>query len=194
MSRETLCPVCEQGVLAPEQDQNPVSYKGITKALPMRLSVCSCCGSETATTADLRENKRIANEFKKQVDGLLTGCELRHLRTEQWSISQDIAAKIFGGGPKAFSKYESDDVVQSEAMDKLLRLAASVPEALDVLKAMSGLEVKVEKQIVVSARTSEWSETVGDVELTQTSAVSSSSHHQEFIYSAKRHWRVREVA
>ncbi|MBA8870139.1 MULTISPECIES: type II toxin-antitoxin system MqsA family antitoxin [Pantoea] len=194
MSRETLCPVCEQGILAPEQDQNPVTYKGITKVLPMRLSVCSCCGSETATTADLRENKRIANEFKKKVDGLLTGCELRHLRTEQWCISQDMASKIFGGGPKAFSKYESDDVVQSEAMDKLLRIAASVPEVLDVLKTMSGIEIMVEKQIVVSAKTSQWSETINDIESTQTTSISSSSHHKEFLYNDTKHWRVREVA
>ena len=32
------------------------------------------------------------------------------------------AARLLGGGPVAFSKYENDDVAQSESMDNLLRL------------------------------------------------------------------------
>lgn len=47
---------------------------------------------------------------------------------------------MFGGGPVAFSKYESDDVMQSDAMDKLLRLAAEVPAALDKLMSDAGVE------------------------------------------------------
>ncbi|HEC06256.1 MAG TPA: type II toxin-antitoxin system MqsA family antitoxin, partial [Thiolapillus brandeum] len=70
--------------------------------------------------------------FKKQVDGLLSGAEVRALR-EKLGLSQADAAKVFGGGPVAFSKYESDDVAQSEAMDKLLRLAAEIPAAFEVL-------------------------------------------------------------
>jgi HTH-type transcriptional regulator/antitoxin MqsA len=37
-------------------------------------------------------------------------------------MTQGQAAKLFGGGPVAFTKYENDDVMQSEAMDTLLRL------------------------------------------------------------------------
>ena len=39
----------------------------------------------------------------------------------------------------AFSKYESDDVAQSEAMDKLLRLAETVPAAFEHLAEQAGL-------------------------------------------------------
>jgi HTH-type transcriptional regulator/antitoxin MqsA len=34
---------------------------------------------------------------------------------------------LFGGDPVAFSKYEADDVTQSDAMDKLLRVVSFVP-------------------------------------------------------------------
>jgi len=57
------------------------------------------------------------------------GAELRALR-DRLGISQAQAARLFGGGPVAFSTYENDDLAQSEAMDRLIRLAADVPQAL----------------------------------------------------------------
>ncbi len=41
-------------------------------------------------------------------------------------MSPKEAARILGGGPKAFYKYESVDVLQRFAMDRLLRLADAV--------------------------------------------------------------------
>jgi hypothetical protein len=38
------------------------------------------------------------------------------------------------------TKYENDDVAQSDAMDRLLRVAAEVPEALAYLAAHAGVE------------------------------------------------------
>jgi len=80
----------------------------------------------------LRTNKRAMIKFKKTVDGLLTGEQVRAVR-EKLKLSQSDAAKVFGGGPVAFSKYESDDVAQSEATDKMLRLASERPIAFEYL-------------------------------------------------------------
>ena len=79
-----------------------------------------------------RDNKRRMVAFKKSVDGLLTGAEVRALR-ERLGLKQSDAARVFGGGVVAFSKYENDDVTQSEAMDKLMRLADRVPQARNML-------------------------------------------------------------
>jgi HTH-type transcriptional regulator/antitoxin MqsA len=57
---------------------------------------------------------------------VLTGKEVRALRQKLGLIQAD-AASLFGGGPVAFSKYEADDVTQSDAMDKLLRVVSFVP-------------------------------------------------------------------
>ncbi|MEI8631612.1 type II toxin-antitoxin system MqsA family antitoxin [Vibrio sp. PP-XX7] len=100
-------------------------------------SVCDSCGCEQANAADIRQNKRAMIAFKKQVQGLLTGAEVRKLR-QQWHLNQKEAARVFGGGPVAFSKYETDDVMQSDAMDKLLRLAAEIPAVMERLKSLSG--------------------------------------------------------
>lgn len=155
MRNNNICPVCGAGHLTVEMDYDDVTYKGVTKNLPARFSVCDACGSESATPVDLRENKRIFNEFKKSVDGLLTGKELKRIRTEVWNITQEKAASIFGGGPKAFSKYESDDVIQSEAMDKLIRLSADIPEAFLKLRELSG-ETVVEKTVTISRSLPIW--------------------------------------
>ncbi|MGH8759320.1 MAG: type II TA system antitoxin MqsA family protein [Burkholderiales bacterium] len=62
------------------------------------------------------------------MDGLLTGAEITVLR-QQYQLTQSQAARLFGGGPVAFSKYENDDVAQSEFMDNLLRLVRRSAEA-----------------------------------------------------------------
>ncbi len=139
MSRQSLCPLCEEGHLQEHIGKTSVEYRGQKALLDSCFSVCDACGSETATPAQVRTNKRTMMAFKKSVDGLLTGSEVRALR-EKWGITQSRAAQLFGGGPVAFSKYESDDVMQSEAMDKLLRVAAALPEVVTALKQLSGLE------------------------------------------------------
>lgn len=135
-----LCPICEAGYLHSEIEKIDVEYMGVAAARDSHYSVCDACGSEQATAEDARFNKRDMIAFKKSVHGLLTGAEVKILR-KKWRLNQEQAAKVFGGGPVAFSKYEADDVMQSESMDKLLRLAASMPGVLDRLKADAGLNV-----------------------------------------------------
>ncbi len=57
----------------------------------------------------------------------LTPLVIRAIR-EACGLSQRDAARVFGGGPKAFEKYESGEVAPSSAMTRLLLLAAKRPE------------------------------------------------------------------
>ncbi len=57
---------------------------------------------------------------------------------KRYHLTQAQAASIFGGGPVAFSKYESDDVMQSEPMDNLLRVASQIPYAVVWLAQRAG--------------------------------------------------------
>lgn len=139
-SYDKTCPVCGEGQLHDRVVQEVSEYKGHTGHTPLYFSECDACGSEQANAAQVRANKRAMIAFKKQVDGLLTGAEVRALR-ERLGITQVEAAQVFGGGPVAFSKYESDDVAQSEAMDKLLRLAEAVPAAFAHLVSVAGVRL-----------------------------------------------------
>jgi HTH-type transcriptional regulator/antitoxin MqsA len=132
------CPFCDEGQLVERVEKNPVEHKGVARELDLLYSVCSACGGELSDASQIRKNKRLMTAFKKEVDGLLTGAEVRGIR-EMLGISQIEATKIFGGGPVAFSKYESDDINQSEGMDKLLRVAQAVPQAYAHLRRLAGL-------------------------------------------------------
>lgn len=144
-TQKTLCPICEEGYLHEHIEQEEVEYNGQKGITPLYYSECDACGSEQANAVQIRDNKRAMIAFKKQVDGLLTGTEIKALRL-RLGINQSQAAAIFGGGPVAFSKYENDDVMQSEAMDKLLRLADELPAAFDSLVRKSGIELNYSHQ------------------------------------------------
>lgn len=138
MNKSDICPICGEGSLTAQVEMITAEHRGVSREIESHYSVCNCCGSEQAGPAELRANKRVMVVFKKQVDGLLTGAQVRALR-ERLGVNQSDSAKIFGGGPVAFSKYESDDVSQSEAMDKLLRLADELPEAFAILASQAGV-------------------------------------------------------
>lgn len=128
MTNEMLCPLCGEGHLTPRSEETVSEYAGQSGTVTLRFAECDACGSEITGEADSRANKRAVLRFRKQVDGLLTGEEIRAIR-EKYSLTQTIAAKLFGGGPVAFSKYENDDVSHSESMDALLRLMRRSEEA-----------------------------------------------------------------
>lgn len=162
MSSQNRCPLCEEGQLHEQQGKNPVEYNGHRAELDIFFSVCDVCGAEQATPEQTRHNKRAMSAFKKEVDGLLTGKEVRALR-KRLKLTQAQAAKVFGGGAVAFSKYESDDVMQSEAMDKLLRVADSIPDAFAWLSSRAGMD----------DGEAEW-------EATMTSSTSSASYYSGY--------------
>lgn len=141
MTDTTLCPVCGHGQLSSRQVTEEMSYKGVSRAVVTLSNVCNFCGTEQAGPNELKHNKREIMRVKKEIDGLLTGRQVRLLR-ESLGITQKEASQIFGGGPVAFSKYEKDDVIQSEAMDKLLRLATFIPAAFNKLVELSQSNVK----------------------------------------------------
>jgi HTH-type transcriptional regulator/antitoxin MqsA len=57
----------------------------------------------------------------------LTPLVIRAIR-EACGLSQQEAARVFGGGAKAFEKYESGEVAPSSSMTRLLLLAAKSPD------------------------------------------------------------------
>ena len=63
----------------------------------------------------------------KAKDAILTPLVIRAIR-EACGLSQQAAARVFGGGPKAFEKYETGEVIPSSSMTRLLLLAAKRPK------------------------------------------------------------------
>jgi HTH-type transcriptional regulator/antitoxin MqsA len=121
MKINKLCPICGEGCATAQTELVESEYKGNKQPLELHFLQCNTCHSEFATAAESKLNKRIVIAFRKSIDGLLSGKEIEELR-KKYKLNQTQAAKLFGGGPVAFSKYENNDVAQSGAMDTLLRL------------------------------------------------------------------------
>ena len=118
-----LCPDCcgtntLQSFTEPEQFE----YKGQTLNVDVEYSVCSQCGAESILQDQIKRNDCRTRDAWRKVDGFLSGAEIAALR-KQLNLTQQQAAKTFGGESNAFSKYERGEVIQSVAMDNLMRLA-----------------------------------------------------------------------
>lgn len=141
MSTQELCPICGEGHVTAQVQMVESEYKGHKAELPLHFRLCDVCTSDYAGAAESKLNKRALMAFRKQVDGLLTGEEIIALR-KLYKLTQGQAARLFGGGPVAFSKYENDDVAQSEAMDTLLRLVRRSQDAFWALVEEKGMKAE----------------------------------------------------
>lgn len=100
-------------------------------------SVCHQCGDMVIFSEQIKRNDCVLRDAWRKIDGLLTAQEIVALRNKLGLTQQD-AAKVFGGGTNAFSKYERSEVIQSVAMDKLMRGALELPGLFSWLKQQAG--------------------------------------------------------
>ena len=142
METKEQCPICGEGQVTSHVQQVEHEYKGHKAMLSSHYQECDACLSEFAGAREGKLSKRGIMAFRKSVDGLLTGAEICALR-DKYKLTQAQAAKLFGGGPVAFSKYENDDVSQSESMDSLLRLVRRSEAAFWELVDEKGMSAEV---------------------------------------------------
>jgi HTH-type transcriptional regulator/antitoxin MqsA len=140
MTNEMTCPVCNEGQLHSDTAVNLINVLGGKKEVPRHFHWCDACGIEIALDKDVRINAREALRAKQAAQGRMSGKEIRSLR-EQLGISQAQAAKIFGGGPISFSKYENDETPPVEAMDNLLWLISQHTELVYELAERSQIVI-----------------------------------------------------
>ena len=132
-----ICPDCQSGTLALERYSDTFEYRGeILSVDGLECWLCDQCGAEIIRPEQIRHGDRLFADARRRVDGLLTGEEIARIR-KALGLTQRQAAELFGGGANAFSKYERGDVIQSVAMDRLMRLIAAHPEHLRELSALA---------------------------------------------------------
>ena len=158
------CPACGSDRLRLGGVPELVEFKGLhVKVQTILSTTCESCGYSFATNDQHDENvvatraayvaQRAAVKSEK---GLLTGAQLRAMR-EELGLSQKQASELFGGGPVAFSKYENEDVTQSVAMDRLVRLVHAMgPFGVRTLLA------QIDTRLVVEAMTANAVQTIDE--------------------------------
>lgn len=144
MSKNIIqCPACGVGELHSHSETDSFEYAGSALTAEDYFSACNSCGTEIATPEDIRKGQRSRIHARKIHDKLLSGSEIKEFR-KAYYLSQDVAANLFGGGKVAFSKYENNDVAQSEPMDSLLRLCIQNPFNLMLLATQKNISLPSE--------------------------------------------------
>ena len=129
------CPICD-GILKREDKVVIYSYKDHTKEIIQSGDYCTECGEGFLSPKDLKASQKAIADFKREVDHLLSTDEVRIIR-KKLKLTQEKASVLFGGGVRAFYKYETGENAQSRPMDILLKLIDSGKISLEDIKAIS---------------------------------------------------------
>ncbi len=116
-----------------------LAYKGETITFDMPGWYCDQSDESIHTGKDMKTSDRMLNRLKAHAEGLLDPEEIRRIR-KKINLTQEVAGRVIGGGPRAFQKYESGDLLPSRAISSALILLDHNPDALAVLKTRRGDE------------------------------------------------------
>ncbi|MGQ9920795.1 MAG: type II toxin-antitoxin system MqsA family antitoxin [Desulfobacca sp.] len=131
----TANPVCPKTGAPMHRGVRPITltYKGESVTFDMPGWYCDDCEESIHTGKDMKISDRMLIRLKAKSEGLLGPEEIRRIR-KKLRLSQETAGLLIGGGPRAFQKYESGDLLPSRAVSSALVLLDHDPEALGILK------------------------------------------------------------
>ena len=114
------CSICN-GKLIRETRTTSYTYKDKTQEIQQSAGYCTVCGEGFLSAKDLKASQKQIGDFKRSIDHLLTTDEVKAIR-KKLKLTQEKASELFGGGIRAFHKYETGENVQSRPLDLLLKL------------------------------------------------------------------------
>jgi len=125
------CPTCETGKLVAAVRDAPYTYKGkktVIKAVKGRFCDNPKCREVVMDMGESVRTSKDMLEFNKKVNAELTPIDLLTEIREQLHLTQREAARVFGGGPNAFSRYESGKTKPPVALVKLFKVLKKHPD------------------------------------------------------------------
>ncbi|MCE2892398.1 MAG: type II toxin-antitoxin system MqsA family antitoxin [Aquidulcibacter sp.] len=128
-------PTCPETGSVMYRDIRPmtIKYKGRQVEIQMPGWYCDESDESIHTGDDMKISDRALNRLKAEVENLLVPETVRRIRM-RLGLSQKDAGRLIGGGPNAFQKYESGDVLVSHGVASALLLLERDPSGLSVLK------------------------------------------------------------
>lgn len=134
------CPTCRSTDLEIVSYPSEFRPHGKLVVVDMLASRCASCGTEFTRAAQHTENLARMKARKAQYSDLLLGEEIFALR-RRYGITQQAAAKIFGKGKIAFSRYENETSYPDASTTKLLKLAIAKPDVMKSLADEAGVNL-----------------------------------------------------
>lgn len=134
------CPTCGIGNLVLGTRDMPYTYKG--KSTTIRHVTGRYCDNLECeeVVMEMGESIRTTREmlaFNKKVNAKLTPIDLLANVRQRFKLTQQQAAKVFGGGANAFSRYESGKTKPPLALIKLFRILDKHPDLFQEVSSMS---------------------------------------------------------
>ena len=136
------CPTCGTGDLVAAVRDVPYSYKGkntVIKSVKGRFCDNPKCREVVMDMDESARTSREVLEFNKEVNAKLTPIDLLTEVRERLKLTQQQAAKVFGGGPNAFSRYESGKTKPPVALVKLFKVLNKHPELFEEIAGSDNL-------------------------------------------------------
>jgi HTH-type transcriptional regulator/antitoxin MqsA len=132
-------PKCPKTGLPMVRGERPltITYRGHSATFDMPGWYCDESGESIHTGDDMVVSERVLNRLKAKVEGLLEPEAVRRIR-KRLKLTQKDAGRLIGGGPNAFQKYESGEVLVSKAITSALLLLDRNPDGIMVLKEHRG--------------------------------------------------------
>lgn len=124
-----FCPFCGKKSYYHQTKKMQLHYKshGITVNQPGYW--CDQCGEGVIGGEDRKATQKELQAWRAKIDNLLSPDNIKHIR-EKLHLSQQRAAKIFGGGVNAFSRYERGETPIPRPLSLLFQLLNSHPNLL----------------------------------------------------------------
>ena len=128
-------PTCPETGSVMYRDVRPmmIKYKGHQVEIQMPGWYCDDSDESIHTGEDLKVSDRALNRLKAEAENLLVPETVRRIRL-RLGLTQKDAGRLIGGGPNAFQKYESGEVLVSHGVTSALLLLERDPSGLTVLK------------------------------------------------------------
>jgi HTH-type transcriptional regulator/antitoxin MqsA len=126
------CLACGGGPLERTTKKATFEYKGQVLTYDQPGLWCRDCGEAFLEKSDKEATDPLLTDFQARIDGRLTSGDIRRIR-KKLGLTQKQAGEIIGGGPNAFSRYETGKAYPTKGTENFLRLLDRHPELLEEL-------------------------------------------------------------
>ena len=128
------CPTCGIGKRVAATRDVPYTYKGkstVIRAVKGQYCDNPKCGEIVMEMGESVRTSREMLAFNKTVNAKLTPIDLLSAVRQRFNLTQQQAAKVFGGGPNAFSRYESGKTRPPRALVQLFKVLDKHPDLFE---------------------------------------------------------------
>jgi len=131
MEKLEKCPYCD-GQLVYGTQTEKLKYKGKTLLIEMKSEYCPSCEEGFQNDEDVKINEHTIKLAKVVADRKIAA-DITRIR-KNLGMTQAEASEVFGGGIRAFYKYENGKVSPPSSLVILLDLIDSGKVTLDIIK------------------------------------------------------------